>query len=158
MPLPVHVRAICAATNVVFLVVGLRDVFAPGVPLPGAPGDDRAMLMWGSVKTKKDGLVAAPVEGVMLFLEQVMGCMLITAALAKLVAVFSHSESTFLRRNLLVSFGLTDLLTASFVYSHSEYAMSTYGADLMPYVVIMVVEGLAFLYDALMRERKVKKK
>ena len=167
------------------MACGLRDLFAPGTPLP-FPGDDKLMLvllsgsnqslptlsprltarslrsrieqMFGSAKTKKDGLVAAPVEGVFLFLEQFVGVLLITIALAKLSTIFTHTqESTFLRRNLLLVFGLTDLLAAYYGYLHSAFMMDTYGADIRPYIGIFAVEGLSYVHDALLRKRKVKR-
>ena len=62
---PALVQAVCALTNVVAVVLGLRDILAPGTPLLE---ESRLMLIWGSVKTKKKGIVAAPVEGPMLVL------------------------------------------------------------------------------------------
>ena len=117
------------------------------------------MLMWGSAKTKKDGLVAAPVEGVFLMLEQLVGCFVVAVALAKLAVVFTHTqESTFLRRNLLCVFGFTDVVTAFFMSQHNAFLKETYGADALPFVLVLAAEGVSFLMDALLRERKPKGK
>lgn len=86
---PSHVQAVCALTNVIFITAGLRDLLSPGSPLP-MPNDDRLMLLWGNTITKKHGVVAAPVDGAMLFLAQCWGMLLITVALAKVCVVWSE--------------------------------------------------------------------
>ena len=157
MPLPLHVQAVCLVTNALCLASGLRDIFAPGTPLP-LPSSDRMMLMWGSTKTKRDGLVAAPVEGTMLFIEQAWGALFITLALAKLTTVFTHTqEGTFLRRNLLAAFGVSGLLLGYVFYTHSAHVQEVYGANIVGYAGLIALEGAIYLSDALLRPRKVKK-
>ena len=62
-------------------------------------------------------------------------------------------EGTFLRRNLLLVFGLTDFGIAYIFNSHNEFFLTTYGADASPFVLMLMVEGLAYLSDALFRKR-----
>jgi len=117
------------------------------------------MLIWGSKITKKHGLVAAPVEGVMLALEQTWGAFTITIAFAKLITVFSNtSEGTFLRRDLLAMFGAMNLVVAYLFNMHLAFLKQKYGFDTYPFVILLSIEGLVYLGDAVLRERKVKSK
>ncbi len=140
------------------MAVGARDLFATGTPLP-VIGDDKNMLLWGSAIVKKKGRVQMPVDGVMLFIAQSVGMYLITIALIKLVTVFTNvGEGTYLRRNLFLTFGVADLALAYLLYSHQAFfADFTGGGTLLPYVGLLSCEGLVFVMDATMRDRKTKK-
>ena len=139
-----------------FLVAGTRDMFFSGTPLP-LPNDDKLMLVWGHRKDKQGKLSLTAPEGVMLMVCQAWGAFLVTMALLKLVTVFTHTtEGTFLRRNLFVAFAVTDLLIASIFFQHHAMLDDKLGADVMPFVVVFALEGLVYLQDALMRQRKVK--
>jgi len=153
---PSHVQAVCALTNVIFITAGLRDLLSPGSPLP-MPNDDRLMLLWGNTITKKHGVVAAPVDGAMLFLAQCWGMLLITVALAKIMTVFSNMhEGTYLRRNLFISFGLCNCGLAYLFNKHNPFLKATYGADASPFVALFAIEGLVLLHDAIFRPRRTK--
>ena len=122
------------------------------------PGDDKMQLVWGSVKTKKMGLVAAPVDGVMLCILQAWGILCLTIALLKLTTVFTHtSEGTFLRRNLLIVFGVCNIAFAASFYKNAPFIYDNYGADNTPYAALLTLEGVVYLADALLRPRKIKK-
>jgi len=62
----------------------------------------------------------------------------------------------FLRRNLFIVLGLSDIAFSAMIYSHEGY-FNGQGASAMPFVLVMAIEGLALLHDAFMRDRKVKK-
>ena len=113
-------------------------------------------LIWGHSAGYTGGFTAKPVEGVMLALCQTWGVFVLTVAAVKLTTVFTHQEGTFLRKNLLIVLGLANLLMAYFFYVNRAIT-AAFGADNMPYVAMMSLEGGLFLYDALMRERKMKK-
>ena len=155
MPAPEHLQAITALVNCYMLVACARDIFFPGTPLP-LQGDEQLMLIWGSKVDKKGNVSPAAVEGVMLMIAQISGLVWATVALIKLVTVFSHQEGTFLRRNLFAVFGLMDLAFAAVFSTFEPLLQKRFGASVTPYVALFVVEGVAFLQDALMRPRKVR--
>ena len=132
--------------------------FAPGAALP-IPGDAEFMKVWGSTFTVLGSRVAAPVEGANLMLEQTGGAMEIGIAVAKLTTVWTNTqEGTFLRRNLLGVFGVVQLLMAFLLYKHTAFIKDNYGADLTMWSVLTLAEGLIYLGDVLLRERKTKTK
>merc|ERR1719271_557916 len=73
--------------------------------------------------------------------------MTLALAAAQLVTVFTYTEGTFLRRNLFICFGISNLAIAG-VFAKGN----------LTYLAVMVaIEGLAFLADIAMRARPVKK-
>ena len=60
----------------------------------------------------------------MLFVSQGWGVMAATLSLVKLVAVFSHPEGTFLRRNLFATLGASDIALGTIINSHESYFVS----------------------------------
>ena len=62
----------------------------------------------------------------------------------------------FLRRNLFILLGLSDLVFAAVIYTH-EPLFNSQGASAMGFVLTMAIEGAALLQDAFMRKRKIKK-
>ena len=57
----------------------------------------------------------------MLFVSQGWGLMAATLSAVKLVAVFSHPEGTFLRRNLFATLGASSVAFAYIINSHESY-------------------------------------
>ena len=123
------------------------------------PGDADFMKVWGSSFTVLGSRVAAPVEGANLMLEQTGGAMQVGLAVAKLTTVWTNTqEGTFLRRNLLGVFGVVQLLMAFLLYKHTAFINDNYGADMTVWSVLTLAEGLIYLGDVLLRERKTKTK
>lgn len=85
----------------------------------------------------------------------ILGCTLLSLVASKLVTLFSTKEGTFLRRNLLLIYGAMDIFLAgrSLMF---EKEFHTAGATTKGLSFITLLEGTAFLYDAVFRERKVK--
>ena len=159
MPVPAHVKVVIGLCSALFLAAGSRDIIAPGSGLPGMPDDDKVIAAVfgappvGACGKKEVGCV----PGRMLFVSNGWGLMVVTLSIVKLVTVFSNPEGTFLRRNLFLTLGLSDVLFAGIIYSHEPY-FNSQGASAMGFVAAMVVEGLTLLQDAFMRTRKLKKK
>ena len=83
-----------------------------------------------------------------------------TVSAAKLTTVFSHStEGTFLRRNLLITFGVADICIALLLSKHTDFIKTQFGVPfgMAPFMAMMFLEGAVYLYDALARPRKTKK-
>ena len=117
------------------------------------------MLVWGSTTTMMGSRVAAPVEGANLMLENTGGVMQVGLALSKLTTVWTNTqEGTFLRRNLLCAFGVSQLLMAYFMYKHTGSIKENYGADFTVWTILTFVEAVVYLGDVLLRERKTKLK
>jgi len=158
MAVPTHVKAIVAAVSMLLLTAGSRDMFYPGLGLP-LPDDDKVIgALFGSYPNvgacgKKE---VGCVPGRLLFLSQAWGLMVVTIALIKVVTTFSNPEGTYLRRNLFVLFGLTDVFFAAVIYVH-EPLFTSRGASAMGFMAAFAVEGLTFLQDGLMRARTIKK-
>jgi hypothetical protein len=154
---PTHVKAIVALTSALFLAAGGRDIVSPGAGLP-LPDDDKVIQSLfgappvGACTASEVGCV----PGRLLFLSHGWGMMVVTLALAKVVTVFSHPEGTYLRRNLFLLFGASDLAFGAIVQSH-EPLFASRGASALGFVAAFAVEGLVFLHDALTRARPAKK-
>lgn len=158
MPIPTHVKVVVGLCSALFIAAGSRDLIAPGSGLPGMPDDDKVIAaVFGSPPVGACGKKEVGcVPGRMLFVSNGWGIMVVTLALLKLVTVFSNPEGTFLRRNLFVVMGLSDVFFAWTVYSHEAY-FNSQGASAMGFVAAFGVQGLTLLQDALMRTRKPKK-
>ena len=84
MPVPAHVKAVVGIFNATFLVLGMRDIFAPGLGLP-MPGDPELVAaFFGPLPVgscgKKD---VSCLPGKMLMLSQLWGVLLSTVAACK---------------------------------------------------------------------------
>ena len=155
--MPLHVQAIAVLVNSLGIIMGLRDMFAPGMPIPWIPDDDKYQLIWGFSQTKKGGLVATPIEGAMRVIVQEHGVLFLFVALFKLATVFSHmSEGTFLRRNLLILNGLACLMYAYVCMGSHATLKDTIGFDNSGVVAMFAIEGGVYRADALLRKRKTK--
>lgn len=159
MGLPAHVKAIVGLTSCLFLVAGSRDIFAPGMGLPGIPDDDKLIgAVFGSYPNvgtcgpKEAGCV----PGRMLFVSQCWGVMVVTIALVKVTTVFTAHEGTFLRRNLFILLGLANLAFGYFIFINEAFFNSK-GASGMGFLAAFGVEGAVLLQDGLMRSRVPKK-
>ena len=154
---PLHVKIIIGLSSAVALTAGLRDIFMPGTGLPLPDDDKNIAAVFGVPPVGACGKKALGcVPGRMLFLSQGWGAMVATLALVKLVAVFSHPEGTFLRRNLFATLGGGSVALAAIIYSHEAY-FNSQGASAMGFAILHAVEGLVLLYDALLRPRAAKK-
>ncbi|EOD10979.1 hypothetical protein EMIHUDRAFT_462868 [Emiliania huxleyi CCMP1516] len=151
---PLVVKLSVFATESVLMAAGVRDVLIPGTPLP-LPGDDKLMLLWSSAMKRKQR-IAAPVPPPQAFLAAMLGAFVLLSAAAKLAATFSHFEGTFLRRNLFLVFGCADLAIAALMHHHSAVVLEFTGAGLDNFVLLLMIEGVAFLLDAIFRPRKAK--
>jgi hypothetical protein len=155
---PTHVKVVVALTSALLVAAGSRDIFYPGMGLPGLPDDDKTIKAVfgaqpvGSCGKKEVGCV----PGRMLFVSQCWGAMVVTIALTKLTTVFSHLEGTFLRRNLFGVLGLSDVVFAYIIHSHEAY-FNSQDASGMGFMAAFAVEGLVLLHDALTRPRAPKK-
>jgi len=148
---PQHVKIISGTASAMLFAIGLRGLIAPGSKIPFLPFEhDLQAYFWGTKKPEElvNGQKA---------LSKVQGMQIMTLAAAKLTMLFSHvTEGTFLRRNLFVAVGSGQFLGSLALLSMNEEAKAG-GASFLPFVVALGGEGLVLLYDALMRERKVKK-
>jgi len=151
---PTYVKAVVGLAQTLFLCIGVRDLVATGTPLP-LPDEEKLMQIF-----KADGSYRSTAtfrsEGAMLFFGQLFGCFIITIALAKLAIVFTNPEGTFLRRNMFITMGICDLLTAGTLLQHDAYFMSTFDVTVKPFIFLMTLEGAVFLFDALFRPREEK--
>ena len=151
---PVHVKAIVAFAQSLFLAIGIRDLVATGTPLP-LPDEEKLMKMFEADSSMKSSAVFRS-EGAKMFFGQLFGCFITTVALVKMTAVFTNLEGTFLRRNLFITLGLCDWLTAGTLLGHDAFFMSSFDVTVKPFIGIMAVEGAVLLFDALFRERSLK--
>ena len=138
---PLHVKAIAGIVNSMVLIAGIRNVAAPGMALPIIPEDSAFQDHFHDGSRKVE------------FLFQMLGVCFCAMAFNKLVAVFTTPESTFLRQKLFLTYGLCDLAMAAVVAQYKGLPMSVTGG----FAAMHAVEGAAFLHDALMRKRAVKK-
>lgn len=145
---PFYIKAISVLSSFVFGSVASRNIFRPGQPI-FLPNDANLQLFFygGSQLTRGQEC-----------LSNLTGHMTLIVIGTKLATVFSAtSEGTFLRRNLLVVFGVTQVLTGISIFSRFEGDLNQAGGSFKGLAGVMIVEGSMFLYDALFRARPVKK-
>jgi hypothetical protein len=87
-----------------------------------------------------------------------LGHILIILAVTKLATIFSFQEGTFLRRNLFIAFGASQLFMALSMFTRFESDAKQAGSSLNFLTLIVGGEGLVLLWDALKRPRPLKKK
>ena len=83
---------------------------------------------------------------------QMLGACVLALALAKLVTVF-HAQGTNLQRNLMLVFGITNLLLFALLYTHTQFLADGYGVSVLAPKSALAVEAAALLLDALTRPR-----
>ena len=147
---PGYVKLIVGLTSAVVMTAGLRDIFAPGTGLP-LPDDDKTIAaVFGAPPVGACGKKAVGcVPGRMLFVSQGWGLMAVTMSAVKLVALFSHPEGTFLRRNLFATLGASSVGFAYIINSHESY-FNEQDASAMGFALLFALEGIVLLYDALL--------
>ena len=91
----------------------------------------------------------------MAWIFQLFGSFMLMSAFAKLTVVFGHSEGTFLRQQLLFVFGCLDLVCARVVFSYDGFGEKTFDV-LGGFGILHAIEGVAFISDAIFRERVAK--
>ena len=149
LPVGWHVKLVVAAVSAIVATMGLRDVFAPGAPLP-FPGDDLLMpARWGE----------PPLPSAQLLTVQFTGILLVAVAGIKAFAVFTNpeegtvvivvEEGRFLR-NLFLVFSAIDFAIAALWYAH-EPTLKASGASGVPFAAMLAIEGLVFAADAAYR-------
>ena len=150
---PQHVKIISGAASTALLVMGLRNVFAPGAKIPFFPSADHDLqaFFWGTKSPQE------LVPGQKAY-SKLTGLNLLALAAVKLTCVFSNAnEGTFLRRNLFIALGTSQLLGSIMLTTgESQTKAKAAGASFWHYAVILGGEGLVLLHDALMRDRPVK--
>jgi len=146
MLVPLHVKIVSAVVNTVVIIAGLRNVFAPGVPIPGWTGD----ILFQAHFHEEPG--SDPKMG---YIFQLFGSFMLMAAFAKLIFVFGYSEGTFLRRQLIFAFGCLDLVCARAVLNYDGFGDKTFEI-VGGFGILHALEGIAFLSDAIFRKRLVK--
>ena len=78
-----------------------------------------------------------------------LGHMIFLYLSAKATTVWtSTTEGTFLRRNLLLAFGMNQIILGVSMLSRFEKDLQTAGATFKGLSTLMIGEGLIFLYDA----------
>jgi hypothetical protein len=76
-------------------------------------------------------------------------------AAGKLTALYSGKEGTFLRRNLLLAFGVVDIVLSTSMLRF-ERGFQVAGSSIKLFSFLHFLEGAAFLYDAMFRPRPLK--
>jgi len=155
---PFHVKIISGGASVTVLALGIRTVLKPGsslflplLPFFGTTTADDA----GTTDDKPEELVPGQQQA----LSKVSGWALITLAIVKLTTIFTHTnEGTFLRRNLFLALGTTQLVGSIAVTTigDTQSKAKAAGASFWPFAVMLGGEGLVLLHDALMRNRPIK--
>lgn len=152
---PQHVKIVSGAASAALLIMGIRDVIAPGSKIPFFPSQEHSLqgFFWGT--KNPDELVPGQKA-----YSRAKGMQTIMIALTKLTTLFSlATEGTFLRRNLFMVMGSSQLVGSfMLVANESEEKAKSVGASFWPQAIMLGGEGLLLLYDALMRDRPVKSK
>lgn len=148
---PPYVKLISVVTTAIFGSIATRNIFSPGAAT-FLPKDDNLQLFFF-------GVPPSEITRGQACHSNLLGHMILVVLGAKLTTVFSAtSEGTFLRRNLLVAFGLTELVMGISMFSRFEGDLNRAGASFKGLSTAMCLEGSIFLYDALFRKRVVKDK
>lgn len=145
---PLHVKAVAIAAELLIAACAIRDMFWAGTPLPLSPDAELQSKLWAPALASK----ANP--NLVLMLLNVNGACMLALMLSKSVALFTNPEGTFLRRNMLAALGLGDLAIAAFWQRYNLHM--SIGASDLHYKAALLLEGSAFLFDAIARKRPIK--
>mmetsp|Transcript_41309 Transcript_41309/g.132848 ORF Transcript_41309/g.132848 Transcript_41309/m.132848 type:complete len:162 (+) Transcript_41309:71-556(+) len=157
MTVPLHLQLVMGALNALFFVLGLRDVYFPGVALPIPDDDKLVQAYFGPLPVGECSKLAYDCyPGKMLVLSQSWGAVLATVSATKLVVAFSNPEGTFLRRNLFLLFAICDLHFAYIARGFGDY-LASQSASVAPLVGGMLLEAALLLLDVGLRTRTPKK-
>ena len=140
---PTYIKVVVGLASVIPLIAGVRNIVAPGTPLSFIPEDD----------VFQAHLHGSPKDPRMAYVFQLFGCCLLYAVAAKLLLAFGHSEGTYLRRQIMVAYGVLDFVFAYLAYDYWPAAQKSVVAG---FALMHCVEGSVFLGDALLRPRPVK--
>lgn len=149
---PQHVKIVSGAASTVLLMIGIRNLFAPGSRIPFLDGEHKLQgFFWGTRKSEE------LVSGQKAY-SKLTGVSLLTLVAAKFTVLFTHgNEGTFLRRNMFVALGATQLAGSIFLLGgESQEKAKAAGASFWTMAAILGGEGLVLLHDALLRDRPVK--
>jgi hypothetical protein len=125
------------------LCAGLRNIIAPGLPIPVIP-EDEAFQVHFHGKPGSDPKMA--------LIFQMMGVGLCGLAYTKIVSIFVHNEGTFLRQKLFFGLGMLDFVMAYVVHSYKALPPSVMDG----FAAMHAIEGLALLAVAFFKNRPVK--
>ena len=138
---PIHVKVIAGLLNTVLTIAGVRNIVAPGTPVPVIPEDDKFQAHFHG-----DG------DPKMAWVFQLLGVCFLMVASVKFIVVFGQVEGTFLRQKLFFALGACDLVVAALTFRYSGLPQSVIGG----FAILHGLEGTAFLADASLRARPVK--
>jgi hypothetical protein len=150
MHVPGYVKLSVFTAEAYLVSTAVRDLLAPGTPLPVVGDAELVKGLWGDVSS------VTLESRRMLAQEQFWGACLLALALVKLVTIFTNPEGTFLRRNLMLAIGLADVGVWAVLQQHSQVLSDGYGVSLLPFKCALLLEGSALLLDAVLRPRRVK--
>lgn len=109
---PAYVQLATLLAEGYLLTTGIRDLVAPGYSLP-IPGDLALVGLFGDISAGTlDGQKA-------LALSQLFGAMMVAMAAVKITTIFTNPEGTYLRRNLMLTIGLGNMLVFAFLQVRS---------------------------------------
>eukprot|EP00293_Proteomonas_sulcata_P007234 CAMPEP_0184306856 /NCGR_PEP_ID=MMETSP1049-20130417/15744_1 /TAXON_ID=77928 /ORGANISM="Proteomonas sulcata, Strain CCMP704" /LENGTH=151 /DNA_ID=CAMNT_0026619209 /DNA_START=213 /DNA_END=668 /DNA_ORIENTATION=- len=145
---PLWARVTVTIIECVFIVVGGRDIVAPGYPLP-LPDDDKLMTLWfDDVKTDIG-------HG---FLCQLIGCFICTVGLSKIIMCWMPAEGQILRYYLTLNFMFTNMFSMGVAAKAAPHILQKYGGNIYPFVGIWGIETLAFAFFAFSGDKSLKAK
>jgi hypothetical protein len=84
-----------------------------------------------------------------------LGFAFLGLAASKLTTLYSGKEGTYLRRNLLLAFGVVDIVLSTSMLRF-ERGFQVAGSSIKYFSLLHFVEGAVFLYDAIFRPRPLK--
>jgi hypothetical protein len=146
---------ISGSASAALFLAGLRALLAPGKRLSFFPKaeDDLMSFLYGTEKAEE----LVPAQRVH---SKIQGMQVMTLAATKLVVLFTNvAEGTFLRRNVFLSTGLGQLLgSVVLVTGECQRSAKAAGFSFWQHAIVLGLEGGVLVYDALIRERKVKSK
>eukprot|EP01062_Namystynia_karyoxenos_P034367 TRINITY_DN251_c0_g1_i1.p3 TRINITY_DN251_c0_g1~~TRINITY_DN251_c0_g1_i1.p3 ORF type:complete len:145 (+),score=56.39 TRINITY_DN251_c0_g1_i1:86-520(+) len=140
---PMHVKAVCGFTSALRFSYGICDILCPGkavMPL----NDVNDFFFENSPKGNA--------------LQQGWGTFLVAMAAAQATTLFTNPEGTFLRKNLLIAYGITDLIQAAVYFKVNQWIQKENGPSLVPFIFLGVVEAAVYLHDAYFRPRVERQK
>lgn len=153
---PLHVKIISGGASLALMAMGIRNVLKPGMFLPILPfGKSEHKLQsyfWGTEKPEE--LVPGQKA-----LSKLFGWTLVTLAAVKITVVLTNTnEGTFLRKNLFIVLGVTQLVgsIALTTIGDTQSKAKASGASFWQLAAILGGEGLVLLHDAFMRNRPIK--
>ena len=138
---PTYIKVVVGLASVIPLIAGVRNIVAPGTPLSFIPEDDVSRRTCTAARRTRGWHTCSSCSAAACCTRWPRSC-----------SCLRPLEGTYLRRQIMVAYGVLDFVFAYLAYDYWPPAKSVVAG----FALMHCVEGSVFLGDALLGPRPVK--